>query len=783
MATTVDTLLVRIEADMRDVRRDLAALEKRTETASRSISKSMGRIGTVTQAVIGGVLVQQFARGILSLTNFASDMEEMSSMSEAVFGGFVDSVRNKLGEFGDEVGRSRFELEAMAASVQDTFVPLGFARGQAAELSVELTKLAVDVASFKNELETDVMAAFQSALVGNHEAVRRFGIVITEAELQNELFRMGITENAKQVDAQTKVQARLNLILAGTTDAQGDAARTSGSYANMTRALDAQVKLLANDIGQELLPAMKDLVAITTDSIKGFRNFLRAIGLVTGKHDALIKNLQRVKDAQEDVDNLTKAVAKTFGKHQPFVDRLAEAEKELAAALAEQDALFEPIIDGIMGVGQASDETADSTENLNKKLSDGESIVHSLNLELLKLKANQNDSTGITADLLDIQAKLGDEYGKYASVITDLLEKIHVFETEQKEQANTASRLADSVREGADALREYREAQKEAQVARVVSGIQKSLEAAQKFKDVLDGLAESTRLLKLERDGATESEIMAQEIIARLDLTTRQQTDAVRAATAAYVEAQKEVEAAANVSDDFSDSVQRGIDFVKSLATQQERLSQKLADVGNAYAAGAISATEFEEAQDRIAEQLQALDPMFQALRGALQSVSTQISQQFADMVMSGKLSLDSLQDIFSNFVRTMISKAFELMVMNKIINAAFGLTGGNALPTANVPGSAGGGAISGPKIVGERGPELFIPSSTGSIKNNMDTRNILGSGQPNVVNQTINIETGVAQTVRAEVLSLMPQIRDNTIAAMVDARKRGGAVASAFGG
>ena len=64
-----------------------------------------------------------------------------------------------------------------------------------------------------------------------------------------------------------------------------------------------------------------------------------------------------------------------------------------------------------------------------------------------------------------------------------------------------------------------------------------------------------------------------------------------------------------------------------------------------------------------------------------------------------------------------------------------------------------------------------------------MDTRNILGSSQPNVVNQTINIETGVAQTVRAEVLNLMPQIRQNTMAAIVDARQRGGSMARVFGG
>ena len=52
------------------------------------------------------------------------------------------------------------------------------------------------------------MKAFQSALVGNHETVRRFGIVITEAELQAELFRMGITKSKDEITAAEKLQAR-----------------------------------------------------------------------------------------------------------------------------------------------------------------------------------------------------------------------------------------------------------------------------------------------------------------------------------------------------------------------------------------------------------------------------------------------------------------------------------------------------------------------------------------------------------------------------------------------
>jgi hypothetical protein len=82
---------------------------------------------------------------------------------------------------------------------------------------------------------------------------------------------------------------------------------------------------------------------------------------------------------------------------------------------------------------------------------------------------------------------------------------------------------------------------------------------------------------------------------------------------------------------------------------------------------------------------------------------------------------------------------------------------------------------------VGERGPELFVPHSAGVVKNNMDTKNMLG-GSTTVVNQTLNIETGVSQTVRAEITSLLPQIKQNTIAAVIDQRKRGGTLANAFG-
>jgi hypothetical protein len=91
----------------------------------------------------------------------------------------------------------------------------------------------------------------------------------------------------------------------------------------------------------------------------------------------------------------------------------------------------------------------------------------------------------------------------------------------------------------------------------------------------------------------------------------------------------------------------------------------------------------------------------------------------------------------------------------------------------------ANGGHITRPSIVGEKGPELFVPHTSGGIFTNRSLNNMGGGGVS--VNQTINIETGVSQTVRAEILSLLPQIKSETIGAVIDSKKRGGQMAETF--
>ena len=131
-----------------------------------------------------------------------------------------------------------------------------------------------------------------------------------------------------------------------------------------------------------------------------------------------------------------------------------------------------------------------------------------------------------------------------------------------------------------------------------------------------------------------------------------------------------------------------------------------------------------------------------------------------------------SAKDAFKSMAQSIINDLIRMQIQ-KSITGPLGAALGD-LPFFKAIG--GPVQAGGSYVVGERGPELFVPNSAGTIVPN---KNMGGGGV--TVNQTVNISTGVSQTVRAEITQLMPQIAEASKAAVLDARKRGGAYSKAF--
>jgi phage-related protein len=218
--------------------------------------QTIGKIAMGVGAAIGGAVLAAGAVAANAIDQ-AADAIEMMGKFDVVFGDFGTAVAEELTNFGEAVGRSKYDLMGMASSVQDLLVPMGLARDEASEMSTVLTELAVDVGSFNNVAEADVLEAFKSALIGNTESVKRFGVIINQTTLDQELMNMGIEKGIEGATEQQKVQARMNMIMRATADAQGDAARTADSWANTMRGLKARVKDAVTELGLKLIPVVQ----------------------------------------------------------------------------------------------------------------------------------------------------------------------------------------------------------------------------------------------------------------------------------------------------------------------------------------------------------------------------------------------------------------------------------------------------------------------------------------------------------------------------------------------
>jgi len=233
------------------------------------------------------LLLASFAFGMVAKTvgkyiKVAADAQEITNKFNVVFGKASDSADQFATVLGQATGRSSTKLKEMLSSLQDTFVPLGFARDSSAKLSKALSQLSLDVASFNNRVDTEVMKAFQSAIVGNHEAVRSFGIVLTETSVKQEALKMGLIKTNRELSSQEKVLARVSLIYNSTKDAQGDLIKTQGSYTNQLKAFNDQIFELQKSIGQGLMPiasALLNLASRFADTTF-LQTFATALGLI-----------------------------------------------------------------------------------------------------------------------------------------------------------------------------------------------------------------------------------------------------------------------------------------------------------------------------------------------------------------------------------------------------------------------------------------------------------------------------------------------------------------------
>ena len=169
----------------------------------------------------------------------------------------------------------------------------------------------------------------------------------------------------------------------------------------------------------------------------------------------------------------------------------------------------------------------------------------------------------------------------------------------------------------------------------------------------------------------------------------------------------------------------------------------------------------------------------------------TKVGDTIVDAFLRGESSSLNFKNILRELLISIQKTIIQVLILDRVNSAIRkGITNifGPEVPTPVkkdiiTPRATGGSVQSGmATLVGERGPELFVPRTAGSITPSSLTPGKMG-GTSVVINQNLNFALGVTNTVRAEVANLLPSIQQSTISAVADAKLRGGKFAKAFGG
>ena len=253
---------------------------RKVQNSSAKTTNLLSSLGKVTAIYY---TLKNLASGFTESIDIASSLTEAQNVVDTTFGSYANLVeemsKTSIGDFG----MSELTVKKVSSRFQAMGTAVGIAQGKMADMSLELTKLTGDMASFYNVSQEDMATSLQSVFTGETEPLRKYGLDLTQATLQEWAMKQGIDANISSMSQMEKVLLRYQYVMANTKTAQGDFAKTAGTWANQIRILQESFKALGGIVGQVLINVFKPFISAMNVMMQQVINFARVISNALGK--------------------------------------------------------------------------------------------------------------------------------------------------------------------------------------------------------------------------------------------------------------------------------------------------------------------------------------------------------------------------------------------------------------------------------------------------------------------------------------------------------------------
>ena len=334
----------------------LAPLASQLDKVGNAFAKLPPQLSkVVTQANRVTAANEKQRKSYLSLSNqlngFMRNMAKLVSLKAiaeylgnavAKFNDFyeaTDLFHNAMGDLSGEADTLISKMQGLLgvdptkamtymATIQSLGTSFGLTSDKAYVLSKNLTQLAYDEASYWNKDVAETFTAMSSAISGEIEPIRRLGVDLSQARLQQELLALGFNKQVSSLSQADKAVLRYIAIMKQTANIQGNLAQTIQSPANQIKILKAQLDMLAKSIGSLLYPALKSILPPLIAAVQLIREFVEWVAKLMGVKVVFTDftkssdSVGGIGDAMDDTADSTKKAAKALKDYTMGFDEL-----------------------------------------------------------------------------------------------------------------------------------------------------------------------------------------------------------------------------------------------------------------------------------------------------------------------------------------------------------------------------------------------------------------------------------------------------------------------------
>jgi len=298
------------------------------KTGLSSITSGLKSMAAAIGIAFSTQKIVEFAKASIEA---ASDLNEVQNVVDTTFGSMSSDINNFASTATEKFGLSTLAAKQYTGTMGAMLKSMGLSTSSAESMSTEIAGLSGDLASFYN-LDTDTaFEKIRSGLSGETEPLKELGINLSEVNLSAYALSQGMTTAYSSMSEQQKVLVRYNYLLSVTSDAQGDFAKTSNSWANQVRVLQLNFQNLEATLGKafiaSLTPVLQFLNQLISDLTYAASVFTDFVYALTGTSDAASSTASAVSDLADATEDSADATDDSTDATDAASDSLADFDK------------------------------------------------------------------------------------------------------------------------------------------------------------------------------------------------------------------------------------------------------------------------------------------------------------------------------------------------------------------------------------------------------------------------------------------------------------------------